>query len=296
MANLPQSAARFNSKILRSLGLVVVPTGISKSQSERIPPRWKYLPIVRRILPQPSVLPGNDITIMTIKPITKFIGAGIIGTALFLTFLPCGVARQTNDVQQGEEPKRKFFEFNGGTPLELVHAIDLHFRTRLIQILSLPEMLRGAEVPKFRVAAKEPREVFHLYNSLDNPELGHWRYEPTVGPATTNLNVLALMPDKTVATAQLQKNLTRVEAVPLGDIPTNKWDNLAETIQVAAKLREQVGQTASHGSYYLQKESRILVVAGSEPYIDTIVSVVKAYKVNSDTEAGRAQSVTSTNR
>ena len=233
---------------------------------------------------------------MTIKPFTNALSAGLLATTLFLNVLPCAQARQTNDVQQGEDTKRRFFEFNGGTPLELVHAIDLHFRTRLIQILSLPEMLRGAEVPKLRMAAREPREVFHLYNSLDNPELGHWRFEPAAGPATTNLNVLALMPDKTVAAAQLQKNVTRVEAVPLGDIPSNKWENLAETIEVASKLRERLGQATSHGEYYLQKESRILVVAGPEPYIDTIVSVVKAYKVNCDIEAQRTPAVTSTNR
>src|SRR2546425_12228171 len=97
---------------------------------------------------------------------------------------------QTNEVNHAEQ--KKVFIFEGGTPIDFVVALDKHFRTRLIQILTLPERLSRTQVPKLRLAADDPREVLTLYNRLDSPTLGQWRFEP--GPAqnaaSTNLNVL----------------------------------------------------------------------------------------------------------
>jgi hypothetical protein len=208
----------------------------------------------------------------------------LLSTALYVA-TPClSSARDTNEVKQSDSGKRGFFEFQGGNPIDFVHAMDRHFRTRLIQILSLPETLRGAEVPKLRVAASEPREVLALYNRLDNPELGQWRYEPEAGAESTNLGVLTLVPDKTVAAATIKHNTTRVQAMALADIPTNKWDSLAQSIKRATDLGATVGQTGVHGNFYLQPESKILIVAGPEAYIETLSSVVAAYRDNAQLE------------
>src|SRR5882672_6514972 len=89
-------------------------------------------------------------------------------------------ARETNEVNQEETGKKKVFNFEGGTPIDFVVALDKHFRTRLIQILTLPETLSKTKVPKLRVTADDPREVLSLYTRLQSPTLGQWRFEPDV--------------------------------------------------------------------------------------------------------------------
>jgi len=165
-----------------------------------------------------------------------------------------------------------------------------------MQILSLPEMLRGAEVPKLRVAASEPRDVLALYNRLDNPELGQWRFEPEAGAGSTNLGVLTLVPDKTVAAASIQRNTTRVQALALGDIPTNKWESLAESIRMAGDLGKKAGLNTAPGNFYLQRESKILIVSGPEAYVEAINSVVGAYRDNATLEAPAKTAVSKADR
>ena len=206
--------------------------------------------------------------------------AGLLITSLCLATPRTASARDTNEVKQTDPAKHNFFEFQGGNPIDFVYAIDHHFRTRLMQILSLPETLRRAEVPKVRIAANEPKDLLTLYNHLDNPELGQWRWQYEGGPGGTNIGLLALVPDKTVAAATLKNNTTRVQALALADIPTNRWDGLAVSIKQASELGARTGNTSMHGNFYLQPESKILIVAGPEAYIEAISSVVSAYRDN----------------
>jgi len=110
-------------------------------------------------------------------------------------------AGETNEVDQEATVKKKMFIFEGGSPIDFVAALDRHFRTRLVQILTLPETLSKTKVPKLRVTADDPREVLSLYNRLQSPTLGQWRFEPDVAAQNapgTNMNVLMLVPDKSV--------------------------------------------------------------------------------------------------
>src|SRR5260221_8856128 len=101
-------------------------------------------------------------------------------------------AQQTNETNHvNHTEKKKVFIFEGGNPIDFIVALDKHFRTRLIQILTLPDLLRRTEVPKLQVAADDPREVLSVYNRLQSPTLGQWRFEPENGLKTsgTNMNV-----------------------------------------------------------------------------------------------------------
>src|SRR6185503_9950425 len=135
-------------------------------------------------------------------------------------------AEQTNEANRAEQ--KKVFIFEGGNPFDFVVALDKHFRTRLVQILTLPERLSRTQVPKLRVAADDPREVLTLYNRLESPTLGQWRFEP--GPAqnaaSTNLNVLMLVPDKSAAASKLERTVTKVKGIALTNIPETKWEAL----------------------------------------------------------------------
>jgi hypothetical protein len=194
-------------------------------------------------------------------------------------------ARQTNDAPHIDSPKHRLFEFDGGDPLDFIRALDLHFRTRLIQILTLPETLRGASVPKIRIEANDPKEVLTVYNRLDNPELGKWHYEPESPSSSTNLGVLTLVPDKAVVTADLQKNSVLVRAFPIADISTNKWDNLVQSIGETKEMARSEGISGMVGRVYIQRDLKVLIASGSDAYIQFIYSMVSACRDNSRMEA-----------
>ena len=76
--------------------------------------------------------------------------------------------------------------------------MDRHFRTRLEQILSIPSSLARAQVPKMKVKTEKPTDALWIYNSLQDPMLGQWKFEGPAGDPW-DPSVLALVPDKDVA-------------------------------------------------------------------------------------------------
>jgi hypothetical protein len=212
-------------------------------------------------------------------------------TALFAGAHPLQ-AEQTNESPPTE--KKKVFIFEGGNPIDLVIAIDKHFRTRLIQILTLPDKLRRTEVPKLQVAAEDPREVLSLYNRLDSPTLGQWRFEPTGAVQNvrgTNMNVLMLVPDKNVAAAKPDSSAIKVKAFPLGGVPEGKWDALAADIDLASRTGMKSSPGAEeiyNGTTRFQRGSKVLIISGSEAYMETVESVINAYRMNTQLETKSA--------
>jgi hypothetical protein len=201
-------------------------------------------------------------------------------------------ARETNDVSREEGGRKKVFTFEGGNPIEFVVALDKHFRTRLVQILTLPETLSRAKVPKLRVAADDPREVLTVYNRLESPTLGQWRFQPDGTAQTTpgtNMNALMLVPDKSVVAAKMERNVTRVKGVALAGVPETRWEALIRDIDQARKYAEDTaGKEAGDafgGSIRLQRDSKVLIVAGPEGYIEMVESLVTAHRMNAEIEA-----------
>jgi hypothetical protein len=190
--------------------------------------------------------------------------------------------------------QKRVFIFEGGNPIDFVMALDKHFRTRLVQILTLPEKLSRTQVPKLRLAADDPREVLTLYNRLDSPTLGQWRFEP--GPAqnaaSTNLNVLMLVPDKSAAGKQ-ERPAIKVKGVALANVPEAKWEALTRDIDEA---RRYVGVYVAakglgdvfEGSFRFQRESKVLIVSGSEAYVEMVESLVAAHRLNAEIETKAA--------
>jgi hypothetical protein len=224
-----------------------------------------------------------------------------LGSNVFALVLPCLMvflapfypvhAQETNEDKHTEEAKEKVFCFEGGNPLEFVMALDKHFRTRLVQILTLPETLSKTKVPKLRVAAEDPRQVLTVYNRLQSPTLGQWRFEPdgaSQNPPGTNMNVLMLVPDKSVVANKIERSVTRVKAVALAGVPETKWDTLISDIEAGKKYGEDAAAKgagdAFGGSFRFQRESKVLIVSGSEAYIEMVESFVTAHRVNAQIE------------
>ncbi|HVV00574.1 MAG TPA: hypothetical protein VHH88_04380 [Verrucomicrobiae bacterium] len=217
--------------------------------------------------------------------IARVITIGSVAAALVLFNPRAATAQGTNEAAHADSSLKKFFEFDGGDPIDFIRALDHHFRTRLIQILSLPDILRGAPVPKLRVAADDPKEVLKIYNGLDNPELGQWRFEADAAPGSTNLGVLALVPDKSIATARVERNATRVQALPLAGIPTNQWSKMTESIEQSITLASRLPATRGlelRGRFQIQPDARILILAGPQIYLDAVESIVSAYRSNAE--------------
>jgi len=207
-------------------------------------------------------------------------------------------AKETNEVTREESGKQKVFNFGGGSPVEFIVALDRHFRTRLVQILTLPEALSRTKVPKLRVEAEDPREVLTLYNRLDSPTLGQWRFEPNVGtqrPADTNLNVLMLVPDKNAVASRKEPGTMKIKGVALAGIPDAKWESLMRDIELAKTQGEEVAAKglgdAFFGSIRAQRDSKVLIVAGSEAYLEMVESLVSAHRANAEIEAKEAAAI-----
>jgi hypothetical protein len=198
-------------------------------------------------------------------------------------------AQETNEVSQEGKDKKKVFSFEGGNPFDFVVALDKHFRTRLVQILTLPETLSRTRVPKLRVAANDPREVLDLYNRLESPTLGRWRFEPPQYKPGTNMNVLMLVPDKNAAAGKLEQS-TKVKGIALAGVPETKWEALLRDIDQARAYGERAIATkgssdAFEGSIRVQRDSKVLIVVGSEAYLEMVESLVSAHRMNAEIEA-----------
>jgi hypothetical protein len=141
------------------------------------------------------------------------------------------------------------------------------------------------------VAADDPREVLAVYNRLESPTLGQWRFEPQ-GPgqnaANTNMNVLMLVPDKNTAPGKLERSVTKVKGVALAGVPEIKWEALLRDIDQARVYGEEEAKSSGEafgGTVRVQRDSRILIVAGSGAYLEMVESLVNAHRVNAEIEA-----------
>jgi hypothetical protein len=192
-------------------------------------------------------------------------------------------ADDTNNTKQAGKPEKKVFVFDGGRPLDFILAMDRHFRTRLEQILSIPSSLARGQVPKMRISTEKPKEALEVYNHLDDPTLGQWRYGESSAVEPWDPSVLALVPDKEVA---MKKSGARVKALSLRGLALEKdLNQLAQDIEVGrmagTKEAERLGGDKYEGSIQIQKESKILIAAGSEAFIEMVESIVAAHRDNS---------------
>jgi len=197
-------------------------------------------------------------------------------------------ADETNEPKQASKPEKKMFFFNGGGPHDFILAMDKHFRTRLMQILSIPSSLARAEVPKMRIATDKPEDALQVYNHLQDPTLGQWKY---AGPSS-DPSVLALVPDRELALSKATTG-AKVKAMALGGIPETRWKDFEKDVLTARQLGVETAEKFGGGDKYegyirIQPESKILIVSGSEGYIQMVESVLAAYRANAQTDSNKA--------
>src|SRR5437660_8807514 len=212
-------------------------------------------------------------------------------SGLLLNNASRALADDTNQAKPEPKPRKQVFIFNGGSPLDFVLALDRHFRTRLGEILSVPSALAHAQVPKMRLATDDPGEAFTLYNRLDNPLLGRWYWDGATDPGT-NMHVLTLVPDKSVV-GSLPRPAAKVKAIGLAGVPKSKWNALQEDVKAAqqygVRQAEKQNGDVPEGEIHIQPASKVLIVSGSDGFIEMVESVVAAHRTNAELEAQKLQ-------
>ena len=67
-------------------------------------------------------------------------------------------------------------------------------------------------------------------------------------------------------------------------LPESSWNSLQEDVHVARQLgmkaAEELGGDKYEGSVHIQPQSKILIVSGSQGFIETVESVVAAHRAN----------------
>jgi hypothetical protein len=195
-------------------------------------------------------------------------------------------ADQTNDAPPPPpKAEHKVFFFEGGRPIDLILAIDRHFRTRIQQILSIPSSLTRASVPKMKVVAEKPTDPLWVYNNLQDPALGQWKWE---GPAT-DPSVMALVPDKDAPA--FKKSGALVRAFSIGGLPKDSWGSVESDIaaagDVAAKVTPETAEEYK-GTIHIQPESKVLIAGGTDTYVNMVESVIAAHLANLHAEVTKA--------
>ncbi len=173
------------------------------------------------------------------------------------------------------------FRFPGGKPAEFVAMLQKHFGADWTMV-KIPFELQDANVPEF-VTEGNVFKVLQTYNSIADhmPAIGHWHWEgmashPTAGTLTSDPHAAAVL---------------KVKALPLeafADSDGKKLDeakieSLLKDIEVISAQATKVtaGSVADlTGNVSIQADSRILVVIGTQSYIDLVESVIAAHLEN----------------
>ncbi len=188
------------------------------------------------------------------------------------------------------------FNFPGGTPRDFLAAVEKHYKADWLSIASIPREMDDVRVPKLRIppgpmfligspsAPNELLSIVMLYNRLAErePQLGTLVVEAPHNQPEKPYAVM-LVPNKSAVVAQARM---RTKAFPLRGIPKNDWGRLTGEInETGLRGRSQeasmTGRKESFpGIASVHDSSAILVVMGSETFVEMAESMVAAFQAN----------------
>ncbi len=200
---------------------------------------------------------------------------------------------------QGKE--QAAFTFPGGTPRQFMEAVEKQFKVDWLSIASIPAELQQVQIPKLRLTPKPKgnmalgmdspvRQLVLLYNSLaeKSPQLGTLLVD---GDDPRKPSAVMLVPNKTTSVVQARM---KTMAFPLRGVPEKDWATLADEIM-------QMGGEATHyeammtggleasqpGFVKVHQAAALLVVTGSESFVEMAESVVAAFQANQQAKAAK---------
>ena len=200
------------------------------------------------------------------------------------------------DLKEAEPQGREkaAFSFPGGTPRQFMAAVEKQFEVDWLSIASIPTEMQQVQVPKLRLTPKPNgnvapgmdspvRQLVLLYNSLaeKSPQLGTLMVD---GDDPRKPSAVMLVPNKATSVAQARM---KTKAFPLRGIPEKDWATLADEIMQMGREATQYeaemtgGLEASRpGFVRVHQAAALLVVTGSESFVEMAESVVAAFQAN----------------
>jgi len=192
------------------------------------------------------------------------------------------------------EPARKAdmgFSFPGGTPAVFLQAVQSQFKVDWASVADIPPEMADVRIPKLRIPkdslgrfadAEEAalEAVVTLYNQLgaQKPALGRLIVEGN--PAKPS--VVMFVADKSASAAQ-PKN--KVRAFSIDRLNDGERAKLQEDIERARKeamrfdsRQGSAGPRSPEGTVAVHSDTGLLVVAGSESFVDMVESIVAAWQ------------------
>lgn len=193
--------------------------------------------------------------------------------------------------QAKEEPP---FTFPGGTPRRFMEAVEKQFKVDWLSIASIPAEMQQVQIPKLRLTPKPKgnvalgmdspvRQLVLLYNSLaeKSPQLGTLIVD---GDDPRKPSAVMLVPNKTTSVVQARM---KTKAFPLRGISEKDWATLADEImQMDGKATQYEAKMTGGleawrpGIVKLHQAAALLVVTGSESFVEMAESVVAAFQAN----------------
>jgi hypothetical protein len=182
---------------------------------------------------------------------------------------------QTNPTAPSVEP----FTFKGGTLDEFIDALDKRFHVKVRERATITVPLQTM-VPKMRLGPPcSERNIMGMYNDLSAhgfPELGLWYW---TGEFSNGLpGVLTLSGSSTNSL-----NSVKLRAFSMKGLSEEQRRNVMEAIGEAVSILQGAQQRngssqLAGGGLRFSPATELLLVWGSEPFLDAAEAVVKEYR------------------
>jgi hypothetical protein len=190
-------------------------------------------------------------------------------------------------------PRAGLFQFNGGHPLDLIRAASDRFHLPWLGIVTIPATQDQVHVPPFTVYITHPNTILLTYNWMaeSDPSLGKWNWQ---NDAENPDLIIFEAPRASSSPTPAEEMKVRAFSVAWGD--PEKWGNLKSEIDIAKSqaldFMRQRGEIASAQALDgtitgINENTKVMVVIGSQTYIDMVASIVSAYQENSATQVQR---------
>ncbi|MFO1499188.1 MAG: secretin N-terminal domain-containing protein [Verrucomicrobiota bacterium] len=217
----------------------------------------------------------------------------VLGLAMGIASNRRAMAEPTNSVTLPERAVSKaratqrlpeataVFMFPGGTPGAFLNAVQTFCQVDWSDIVTIPNEMAQAQVPKLRVPTAQAQDLLQLYNRLGakNPTLGQWYWE---GPVEQPF-FLALAPAQAGAAPDPGEEPVALRVFQLRYISGTNLSHLADAITTAADLPNESarknGLNPRPGRLVIDQRTGSLIAAGSASYLTRVESVVRALDI-----------------
>ncbi|MCU0784842.1 MAG: hypothetical protein MUF81_12530 [Verrucomicrobia bacterium] len=203
--------------------------------------------------------------------------------SILITSLAAGAALLLAQGTAGAQEKppaqtagtNEFFFYEPHHPERFIKALEKHFGLDWGKVVTIPDGQFGP-IPAMRLEASDPMEVIKLYNRLadQNPDMGKWVIEGNIAKPSA----VVLVPDR----SRLAKgSATKRKAFPLTGIPRDRWKLLMNKAwEIGWTAQREAGIPGGRPDLHSVNDLEILVVSGSEEFIEFMDSFLAAYRAN----------------